>query len=341
MDKTKRNITRFILKALPLVIIPLALITLLYWVLDPFGSLRLYDNFYDTDYCYNRGMISVRMLKKNIEEGYKYNSFLLGSSMSLYYPAEYWEKKLGSGAKAIHFDSSAQSITTLRRSVEYIDKSGLPIDNVLIILAAAGLRWEEDNASLPLITPPEWQMDWKYPQLLFQYRMYRNFYDRQFLRVYLPFRLFGKTFGIEGKIDMEKTPIDFVAKYNEPRYSIAENIIAKNPADFYKHQPRIIGNISDTARYEDMLSEVKKADLLRIKEILDKHNTNYFIIVSPNPQLKDISKADEAWMRQTFGNRFYDFVRPMAEIAVREDTYYDGFHYRPHVAKMIIDSIYR
>lgn len=335
----KRNITRFILKALPFVVVPPALLTMLYVVLDPFGALRRYDSFYQSDYRYNRGMVSVRTLEQNIAEGRKYNSFLLGSSLSRYYPADYWESKLGEDAHAIHLDSSGQSISTLRGSVDYLDRLGLRLDNILIIIDVDTFGWEE-KVGLPYIVPAQWRGGDLWSGIAFQWDMYKCFYDRQFLLAYIYWRYSGMTYPNWNKINIEHKKIKFDKNYNETIYFEDEQLLNESPEKYFGRPMRLYQNPTHIARMRDLLTSKTKADLLHIKDVLERHKTDYKIIIGPNRFVRDISKADEAWMRSTFGNRFYDFVRPLADVAVREDTYYDGFHYRPHIAKIIIDSIY-
>lgn len=340
MTSEKRSILHFmgmvILYGLP----PVLLLVALYAAFDPYGAVRKQTDFSSSEWEYNRGMVCVRSYKRALQQGRPPDSFILGSSLAIYYPAEAWAEKLPPGARIFHFDTSSQTIATLRRSIEYLDRSGADIDNALIILPVQVFGWEHKDGA-PYIDPAEFHPELPAAKLEFQYRFLSEFFDRGFLRGYIPYLITGKAPSWESKLPLKKMRFCTDTLTNEEIYASVDSIIDRDGEKFYKSHGMEFDTSDIPHPLPRTISQKDIEHLIAIRDILRRHHTDYRVIIGPNRNTETLHPADEAVMRRIFGRRYFNFVVPMRHLGSQRTTYYDGFHYRPFVARQILDSVYR
>jgi hypothetical protein len=89
---------------------------------------------------------------------------------------------------------------------------------------------------------------------------------------------------------------------------------------------------------EKQISANEENILLKIKSLFEKHNTNYYIVITPLYDQMQFDYSDMQILHSFFGNRVYDFSG-INEITNNEYNYLDGIHFRPCISKQIIDSV--
>ncbi len=80
--------------------------------------------------------------------------------------------------------------------------------------------------------------------------------------------------------------------------------------------------------------------LRNMKKIFDQQHTQYRIVISPLYDQVKLSSRDVTVLQNIFGSEnVFDFSG-INTITADMHNYYEGSHYRPHVARQIMDSIY-
>ena len=138
--------------------IPFLALLCLYIILDPFKVLKSYDSFYDINSSgwvgINKDFVSTTTFIRNSEK-IDYNSFIFGNSRSIFYQIVDWKKHLDSDSKCYHFDASGEALWTLNKKIEFIDKQGNNLNNILLILDYETIIQDKPKEGhLFIISPP-------------------------------------------------------------------------------------------------------------------------------------------------------------------------------------------
>jgi hypothetical protein len=80
--------------------------------------------------------------------------------------------------------------------------------------------------------------------------------------------------------------------------------------------------------------------LKEIKDIFDKHKTNYKIVFGPNYDQKKVNSVDLEIVKDIFGNQNVSDFTGQNEFTNPLSNYYEIYHYKPVVAKEIMNQIY-
>lgn len=318
-------------------LVPFFIFSFLYVYLDPFKVLYSYKDYSFPFVITNRDYISTTILKKNLPE-HKYNSFVLGSSRTLAYRLDCWNKYLDKNAKPFMFDASNESVYGIYTKLRYLDSIKANIENVLIIMCRDRIFEDTENPKGHLFikhpaTSGESNLDF---QLVF-FKAYLdpgflfNFYAYIITKEYKPF--------MGGYIENRLIRYDTLTnEYNaiDQQKEITQNPVAyyaKRADYFYDRQ----GEKIDTAH------KIKSKHLFmlqEIKRILVKNNTNYKVVISPLYEQVKFSKYDFEILKSLFGNNLFDFSgrNIFTESMV---NYYEPSHYIPKVGDSILSLIYR
>ncbi|MFN5296255.1 MAG: hypothetical protein ACK5BL_12055, partial [Flavobacteriales bacterium] len=116
---------------------PILGVIALYIYLDPFKLVGLKSNYKPMGQP-----VSVPLNQNRVSAGtflfYKdslhYNSFIFGSSRSMFYEIHDWVPYLDASASCLHFDASAETLEGILHKVQFIDREGGDFRNVLFIL---------------------------------------------------------------------------------------------------------------------------------------------------------------------------------------------------------------
>jgi hypothetical protein len=96
---------------------------------------------------------------------------------------------------------------------------------------------------------------------------------------------------------------------------------------------------SNYQQYREKQISLYEEDLLvKIKSMLDKHNTNYYILITPLYDQLKFNTADSQIIRKIFNKNVYDFSG-INEYTNNENNYPDGKHFMNYVSREMIDSI--
>jgi hypothetical protein len=312
--------------------------------MDPFKVVKTYDSYFVSGrpnyISLNKDHVSTQNWLNHYNQ-YGYDSYIFGNSRSLYYEINTWKNYIGAPyQKCYHFDASGESIYGIAKKFEFLDKQEAKIKNCLIVLDAELLNQANNSAGHLFLKDPNLSGDHKFK---FQLEAIKAFFDFKFLTSFLDFKMSGKVKDYMKKeflLDDRSFYYDKVT--NEIQQQQYENMIRENPMDFY-------GPRKDVFYTRDMTKEKVNAPVIKaaqlellssIKNILQKNQTNYRIVVSPLYDQKKINPEDLAILKNTFGDKnVFDFSG-INDFTKDFHNYYETSHYRPHIAAAVMRIIY-
>lgn len=333
-------IIRFIHRVV-LFLSPILLLVSGYFVMDPFRVIREYDSYYTSGQvegvALTAGHVSAMMYNHN-HKSYNYDSFILGSSRSVFYEVNDWKKHIGADASCFHFDASGESLYGIWRKLKYINESGNKISNVLMVLDYYTLRQLKSADEHVYIIHPMLEENGNY----FKYHttFFKAFFDDEFLSAYIDYRLHGVIRPINGKDYLSNERYKYDLPTNERRVDSIENKIAIG--EYYDSDLKawFDGMQYPDSVYDSAIGEKHLEMLCDIKRIFDKHNTCYKIVISPLYNQIKLAPNDINTLKSVFGdNSVYDFSG-VNKFTCDYQNYYEPSHYRPHVAREIMTMIY-
>lgn len=323
-------------------IIPLIILGSLYIYFDPFKVLYVYNSFYETHaVTLDRDYVSTETFIKNNKK-VNYNSFIFGNSRSIFYQVSDWKTYLNNNATCFHFDASGESLWALSKKVEYIDKIGNSIDNVLLILDYATLSQDKPKSGhLGIISPA---LVGNSNIVEFHKTFFSAFMNPKFLYAFLDYKIFGKikTYMKEGYL-LDDRPLDYDLFTNEVRFDYFENLIKQNENMYYTQQRLSVFYSRDTTSQQfspKCIYDSQKKILENIATIIKIHNTKIKVIINPLYDQQKLNDSDLTYLKNTFGKEnLFDFSG-INKFTNDYRNYYETEHYRPQVAREILKIIY-
>ncbi|MFI0491758.1 hypothetical protein [Flavobacterium sp.] len=340
MKKFIQNIIHFALIGL----IPLFFLFLIYLFTDPFKVVKTYDTFYDNSknerVGLNKDYVSTTTFINNCnKKKQNYNSFIFGNSRSILYQISDWKKHLQKNSQCFHFDASNESLLALNKKMEFIDKNGYKINNVLLVL---------DKSILIQDTPKTGHLFVISPILVNNSNIYyfhlsfiKAFLSFKFLYSYADFRLSGhiKPY-MKANFLLDDKPLKYDVITNEVRQDFFEKCIQENRyytpermLSFYKR-----GKIQKQSTIS--IKESQKNILKNIRKIAIMQHANIKIVISPLYDQLKLNSNDLNYLKALFGNNNVFDYSGINYITNDYRNYYENSHYRPHIARAIMDNIY-
>ncbi len=333
------TLIRFIIKTSIMAITPLLVAAGAYIIFDPFKVLRTYDNYFADGLSTNKGVITVGTFEAEYKAN-RYDSFILGSSLSCYYNVADWLHHLPAGAVPYHFDSANQSIGTLRRTVEYLAENVDSLKNALIVLDPYIFRIPDGQSDMVFLDPPALRSEWWYAAY-FHYSMFRHFMNLKYLASYLPWRFNDKRADYTELRIFEPQPIIWNRSSNEESIPAWDDSIAASPERFYASHKIVINDNEYYHCHSKLISEQIEEHLQTIASILSAYGTEWHIVVGPNLRHEVLGPEDNETMLRIFGRRYHNLGRELAPMMADSTNFYDNTHYRPVVARQIMDIVYQ
>jgi hypothetical protein len=344
MLNKQSGIRIFVLKGI-LFLTPVWLLVGFYFIDDPFRVIWSYNNYYPADNNYiglNRDFVSTEIFKAGFASA-NYDSFIFGSSRSMFYQADDWKEHVGQDASVFHFDSSGESLFGINAKIKLVAKRSRRITNALLIIDHDLLAKNDPEESAS-----EGYLFVKHPdmsgssRLLFHLQFIEAFFNRDFLTAYLDFRVTNKYKPYMKSVILNKQSFTYDPVSNEVRFEEIEQEIKNDFQGYYKRMADQFPQRTDMTPYDSALkSETAKIMLSEIDSILTADNTNVKIIISPLYNQKNMSPQDIVILKEYFGTtNVFDFSGK-SSITEWKGNYYDQVHYRPHVSKLLLDRIYK
>ncbi len=322
--------------------VPLLLMVCVYLALDPFKVLRWHDNPFDDRLGLNKGMLSVQAYARGVTD-LKYDSFIMGSSVSCAYPVGEWMRYLPEGSRPTHIDSSGQTVGTLRKFMEYLEREGAPLRNVLIVFAPEVFGMDYDSENLSMLVPPVVERGGAPYFLSFHYRYFSGFANFRYLSPLLVYEFTGRR---EERTDVpvfSTQPIVYDAGVNEERMPEWDRRLDDGAALFHGDniQHRFLPPDAPYTMLPPQICAEEKRDLETIAAILARGGADYRVILAPTPKLYLLTDVDERVLGNVFGERFVNLSRDFRAEQSDASNFYDTIHYRPRLACRYMEKAYR
>lgn len=331
-----------LLRAL-LFFLPILVIAAIYVVLDPFKVIRLYANYKPEGQALtvplNQNRVSAGTFLVHHEERH-YDSFIFGSSRSMFYEIADWKKYLNQDASCLHFDASAETLLGIQHKIDFLKKHNVKMKNVLLILDADIFRpYTLLNEHLYMEDPlvigySKW--------LPFQSGHFMSFLDRKFLRAYIDYRFTGIPKPYMSELNLlDDKPYEYDSLTNEMRYAFFENLAERGEyyteARLKKFEPRRDGVERFSA---PVIDESAEAILRKMASALSESQCDVKVIISPLYNQVKMAQSDVSVLRSVFGEASVFDFSGINRLTSDYTGYYERSHYRPKVAKAVLDSVY-
>lgn len=332
---------KILIKKILIFILPLILLFASFVIMDPFRIIKDYDNYDDTFVSLNRSFVCHKIYLKN-KNSHNFDSFIMGSSLSLSFKLEEWAKYIPQKAKPFHFDGSGEGIYGIYHKLKFLDKGNAPINNCLIIISKEGLSGlgVKNGHMLFNIAPPALSDESAFN---FYLTFLKKSFDLKFVTAYADYLLFDTYRGYMGLYFEEKTD---VRRFNPINcdYNIPSGIANNKEDSLLYYKERINNGVfyerpkTNTDKYEITDAEIEY--LKGTRKIFDKHRTDYKIVVAPTYDQIPIPKEQLNLLHTILGEgNVYDFSGKN-KFTEPISNYFESDHYKPYVANEIMSIIY-
>lgn len=335
----RKSVIGFILKSAVYWIIPMAVMVIFFITADPLRVLRWHSDFMEGGFLPNKGSVTVKQFNHQKMDK-KYDSFIIGSSITINHWIDDWKEHLPAGANPYHFDFSEMSPENVARSLEYLSKQ-TEIKNVLYLLEPYVLERNDEGFILPYSTPPDIHPNLFY-RIYLTYRFFNSFYRQSVLSALISgyffhtnpegvFHIFWHK-SIEyynGNINEER------ALKEDSRLDSLYDISLSNNYGWENNHAEISGKFEPIRMNDDF-----KSYFDRIADVLNNYNINYYVVMAPSRLNRMITPSDEAYFYELFGDRFINLYFERETLSNNDYLWYTWDHYRPRIAKEIMNRIY-
>ena len=337
----------FLLKLGVILLLPITFVAV-YFINDPFKVLYHYDTYIKSGKPYfifiDKDVTTTRTFLNNYKK-YKYDSYIFGNSRSCNFWISDWEKYINSD-KCFHFDGSCESLYAIGKNVSFIRKHGIRIKNALFILDNDILSKVENNPGHIYIMDPAVSGESKWA---FQATYFKAYADPQFFKDYVSYLVhhaLNPAYEVprnSNSLCIARDVRQYEPITNEVHFVGFEQQIASNMDSFYNARADLFFGRDTSKQYyfEPVIGDTQRSILNGIAKELAEDSTDFRIVISPLYNQVKLNTKDLDILYAIFGKeRVFDFS---GKNAITDDVhnYYESYHYRPSVAKMILDSMYK
>lgn len=343
MSKADKNIKRKTILQISVTAIPILALLIMYITDDPYKVLYSYGKY--TDYyaqdmpqvSVNRDFASTEIFLLNYKQQ-KYNSFVFGSSRSLFIHCPEWEKYIK--GSCFHYDGSAESLFGIAGKLRLLNRLNVHIKNCIIVLDPALLSITGNESS---------HLKMKHPlvsgesRLKFQYVFLSTFLSNKFFMPYIAAKL-----GLEAPDWLEfptffgKLGFHYDTLTNDVYFSSVDAQLKADENGFYEKYAGVFSPRDSSKRniMEPVISARQKEMLNDVFNILKSDNADYKILIYPNYNEKRFNPDDLKALEEIFGNETVFDYSGVNKFTIDSHNYYDSVHCRPIVGEQILREIY-
>ncbi|MEO8445997.1 MAG: hypothetical protein ABI528_00800 [bacterium] len=298
------------------------IILFLYIKRDVHRDFGIYENY---SWKYNFQQLGDLSTKKLLNSKIKYNSYILGSSRTVDLYACYLQKKIN-GSQFFHYANWTETIGGIYSKLKLIETLGDSIENVIIYFdtdytfARSGQPKYNDHY---LLTNEN-----KYKFYFVHFREFLMSMDLDKLRILAGIPLTGEIF--------PNWESDIIT--NDAKRPCTDDVLMN-----YGLKKIDSGNIGliDTSGQKFIKKQISPLEedlLIKLKELLDKHHTKYYIVITPLSDQLKFNSADMQILKNLFRENIYDFSG-INKYTSNINNYPDKIHFAPYISKEIADSV--
>lgn len=330
---------RFILKTIICWLLPTAVLAAIYLAADPMLVLRWHEDMIPDGFIPNKGNVTVKQFEHNVADK-KYDSFIIGTSVTIYYSVADWKKYLPDGASPYHFDSSAMSGGQMLKSVKYLSERAT-MKNVLFVSEVTTLADDHEGGEYVFATPPELE-DNLLKGLATHFDFFCHWYSRGNLNGFVADRLLGTK-----AVGVNRYPADhrlaYVSDINEETMPRVDAMLDSLSKAFEKEHPGWPQSLSDSTYtvMPPVIGSRLAGNYREIARILEEKGTDYRFVLAPDRYRRRLNPADSALLTDIFGPHFVDVSRELEWLTCNPYLFYDNVHHRPEMAEIVLERVYR
>lgn len=329
---------RFLRKIAILLFVPLLLLAAVYFVTDPYKTLRPFSlTYFDST---NRDYLSSELFVMNYPEQ-AYDSYVFGSSRGGGINTYHWKKYLPEGSRQFLFQAWSETIAGVEQKVSYIDKHQGEIRNALILIDIPGSFAKPQLPTQALsIKDPRFsgQPSWVYQAiLLFDFLQKPSEWFRAVKSRLYPHRPVIVFDVVSNDWDKGNRNIDVDVI---PLQDSLKNLSRTARAAFFKNyvdNPAVVLPASESLIDDSMMESMR-----HIREVFRRHETGFRIIVTPGYcyQFPSISSRDLDILKSIFGeDTVFDFSGRL-DLTSDYNNFSDPNHFSPRIGWQMIEEIY-
>jgi hypothetical protein len=317
---------------------PLIAVSVSYFVLDPFKVLYAYDDYYAENHIEtDRDFVSTEIYLRN-RAMVGYDSFIFGSSRSLAFRSREWKPYIDAGVP-FHFDASAETLYGLWTKLAFLDASGAPIRNALVVVDASTFPILSDSSERGHLYIKDPRVSGRSP-LQFQLTFFKDYFKGGFFIMYLDYRLFGVVRPyMRGVVSATASAADPITNDSEleglaERDADPEKYYHDHEDLFYSRDGREHWNAPRT------IGEGQLSMLEDIRRIFLKHQTRYKIIINPLYDQVYFNRQDLASLQSLFGPQNVCDYSGVNSYTSDVRNYVETSHFIPSVARHLLKDCY-
>lgn len=273
--------------------------------------------------------------KKLLNSTIRYDSFIFGSSRSVSLYACYLQKKIP-GSRFFHYANWNETIGGIHRKILLLDKLGYNLKNVIVYLYT-DFAFNGDGHPQPndhyLLTGQN--------RLRYYYKHFRDFlsFEPDRLRILLGLPVSGSIYPNWESDLITNDGLHICSYYILSKYG--DKTIGKNlrvQIDNTRKGGLFFPRGKQQQFKSAQISENERNMLGEIGNLLRKHMSKYYIVVTPLYDQLKFNASDMKILDDIFGQNLYDFSGINA-ITNDENNFPDRDHFRPYISKEIMDQI--
>ena len=329
---------RFLTRVLLFVAVPVAILALLYCVTDPYKTLKPFSLEYFDDT--NRDYLSSELFLMNYPEQ-QYDSYIFGSSRGCGFNTYHWKKFLPEGSKPFLFQAWNETLTGIEEKIDYIDRHGFPLNNVIVLIDIPGtFDMEQVSTKAMTIRDPAFsgQPRWSFHLCLFGDYLQKPsqwlLSIRRFLPPSSPVIRFDR---ITNDWDKNNQNRDLS---NPPEKDSLKNMSELSRKVFLKTVEDRAGvkqDISDPLIRGSFIQQLR-----HLKDVFDRNGTDFRIVVTPGyyATTPAIAPEDIELLIQIFGEmNVFDFSG-QSSLNSDYNNFSDSGHFGLYVGWYMIEEMY-
>lgn len=307
----------------------LLILVSLYWLEDPYRDFTSLPNGDKVRVYLSPTDIATKKLLLKVAEP---NSFIFGSSRSRQINCCYLQTRF-SDSKFFHYSTHGENIFGICRKLEILDSMNFVLKNAFIFL--------ETDGSFDVQTAKNFQ-----DHYLFTGEEKPEYLIRHFFESFKYLSLRDRYDFFMSKADgVSVNPYDTLTNdYGHQCVRLKWKFCGPQVTE--KEFSVIRKNLMGTKQLEKDTNNIRKPvidqrglkALKRIKEILVKHSTNYYIVLLPLYSKETTNPQDSGHLASLFGSAYYDFTGSNF-ITRNPDLYPDKLHFDYRVGRVLVDSV--
>lgn len=328
MKEFVRTLTLFF--AAPLFLV--AVVVGLYFKTDVYQDFGPYQNY---SWKYYFQQLDDLSTKKYLLSDKKYNSFIFGSSRTVGVYGCYLQTKLPD-SRFFHYGSWSEPIGAIYQKLKFLDSTGVDIRNVVLYIDTDN-TFHQDGASFSqhFIFSGE-------SETMYRLKHMKTFLlakDPDYMKILMGIDVHGEIFP-NWKSDVTT---------NDCQHKCSSEVISSYGFRNQSHQDsaKIDSLIKVDFLYSrktaqqysaNQISGIEEIKLAAISNILKKHHTNFYVVITPLYDQIRFSSRDMQILNQYFGNRVFDFSG-INSFTSNPYNFPDRKHFLPVISKTMLDSV--